>query len=259
MSETYRDVNSRSWAHLVAEGEESTIPYGPAEFAYAYDWLDPESWLPWEEIRTVLCLAAGGGQQGPLFASLGLDVTVFDLSAAQLDTDRQIAESQGLALKCIEGDMLDLSELHGRDYDLVYQPISTLYVPNVRRLYREVAQVLRPRGYYWSEHWNPVQMQLADERPWDGEAYRVAYPQGTGEPLAWVLDGDPEAPDAVVSWNYIHSLDTLVGGLCSAGFVILRFGERDSGDPDAEPGSDDHLGAYLPTFFSMLARLRAGR
>ena len=32
----------------------------------------------------VLCLASGGGQQGPILAAIGADVTVFDNSQGQL-------------------------------------------------------------------------------------------------------------------------------------------------------------------------------
>src|SRR3954464_8313284 len=116
MGATYRQVNARAWSSLAQAGEESTIPYGPAEFAHARYWLDPQRWLPWDAIRTVLCLASGGGQQGPLFASLGLEVTVLDLSPAQLATDRRTAAAYGLPLETIVGDMLDLSALHGRGF-----------------------------------------------------------------------------------------------------------------------------------------------
>ena len=99
---------------------------------------------PRPEERSVLCLAAGGGQQGPLFASLGLEVTVVDISPAQLETDREVAHRRGLAIETVEADMLDLSQLHGAGFDLVYQPVSALYVPDVPALDREVARTLRP-------------------------------------------------------------------------------------------------------------------
>ena len=74
----------------------------------------------------------------------------------------------------LECDVLDLSPLADRRFDLVYQPVSTLYLPDVRRCYRQVASVLRPGGLYWSEHWNPVEMQLDPETAWDGRAYRLS-------------------------------------------------------------------------------------
>ena len=95
-------------------GEQSTRAYGDGVFAQPRACLDDEGWIPWPEVRSVLCLAAGGGQQGPLFASLGLEVTVVDISPAGLETDREVAHRRGLAMETVEADMLDLSQLHGQ-------------------------------------------------------------------------------------------------------------------------------------------------
>ena len=249
---SYQQLNKNAWSYLVRRREVSTRSYGPREFKQAYYWLDTTSWIPWRRVKTVLCLASGGGQQGPLFASLGLRVTVFDLNADQLETDRRTAQRYGLSIECIEGDMMDLSALYGRDFDLVYQPISSLYVPDIRRVYHEVFKVLRPGGYYWVEHWNPMQMQLSETMPWDGEAYRIKYQQGTGEPLAW--EHATNQGESAVSWNYIHSLEALIGGICDAGMIILRFGERHDGESSARPGSNAHMAAYIPSFYSVFAR-----
>jgi len=248
----YRAQNQAAWSYLAGRNDASTRPWGPDEIASATTLLDPHSWIPWADIESVLCLASGGGQQGLAFASLGFKVTVFDLSPRQLEADQRCAERFGLAIDAVEGDMMDLTALRGRQFDLIYQPISSHYVPDIRRVYREVLQVTRPGGHYWLEHWNPAQIQLSEHRGWDGEAYRVAHPHGTGEPLAWehAADGD----DSAVSWNYVHSLESLIGGLCDAGFVILHFAERHDGDLDAPPGSTAHLSAYIPTFLSTFAR-----
>src|SRR5437764_13847596 len=71
---TYRSVNRAGWGELTQRDSDASRPYGPEEFAHARQWLDPAGWLPWRRFHKVLCLAAGGGQQGPLFASLGYEV-----------------------------------------------------------------------------------------------------------------------------------------------------------------------------------------
>jgi SAM-dependent methyltransferase len=256
MDEQYRTVNRLGWDQLARDGCDSSIPYGPPQLAKAESWLDGHSWLPWDRFTSVLCLAAGGGQQGPLFAQLGYDVTVVDLSGEQLRRDRESAERYGLRIQCHQGDMLDLSFLAGRRFDLVYQPVSSLYVPDITRCYQEVAHVLTPGGLYYTEHWNPVQMQLPAARHWDGEAYRIVHRPG-GASRSWPADGGADRPTC---WHYIHSLDDLIGGLCRAGFVVVRFAERSLVDTAASPGSQAHLAGYLPTFFSVLARLdRSGQ
>src|SRR5215469_11301052 len=120
----YRTVSRDAWALLVKHGCDSSQPYGPEHFSFAKSWLDSQRWIPWKRVQSVLCLACGGGQQAPLFASLGCQVVLVDISPEQLTIDRQTAEQHGFAIECIEADMLDLSTLYGRNFDLVYQAVS---------------------------------------------------------------------------------------------------------------------------------------
>jgi ubiquinone/menaquinone biosynthesis C-methylase UbiE len=252
----YKQANRRAWSYLARNGCDSSQPYGPREFANAFHWLDDKSWINWARVKSVLCLACGGGQQAPLFASLGCQVTVADMSPEQLRIDREVAEKYGLSIECVEADMLDLSRLRGRNFDLVYQAVSTCYVPDVRRLYREVFSVLCAWGQYRVEHWNPTHLQLSDSFAWDGEAYRVVQPQTTSGPLPWVVQSGENGNAKVSCLHYLHPLHDLIGGLCDSGFAILRFAESGESDLSAEPGSYRHLAAYLPSFYSILARRR---
>jgi SAM-dependent methyltransferase len=249
----YRTVNREAWNRLAAAGSDSSQPLGSAELVQAAEWLCPEEWLPWQEIRTVLCLASGGGQQAPAFAMLGYEVTVVDLSPEQLARDSQVAETLGLPLQCIEGNMLDLSILHGSRFDLVYQPISACYVPDVEELFRQVAAVLAPGGWYDVEHWNPVHVQLAGLGAWQN-GYVVERPQGTGVPSIWTSETEGAQAEQITCWHFVHSLHDLIGGLCRNGFVVQRLRERPRGDPLAAPGSHEHLSAYLPAFMRVLAQ-----
>jgi len=252
----YREINRKAWAYLAQSGCDSSHPYGTNEFAAARQWLDPRRWIPWNNVSSVLCLACGGGQQAPLFASLGCRVTVADVSPDQLNIDREVAARYGFEIEVVEADMLDLSFLYGRGFDLVYQAISACYVPDVRRLYREVFHVLKCSGYYRVEHWNPTHLQLPERRRWDGSAYRITRTHALREPIPYTpWDKNADRPGATC-WHFFHPLDALIGGLCDAGFVIVRFGESTNGKLSGEPGSHTHLAAYLPSFFSLLARRR---
>lgn len=249
----YRQINRQAWEELAAAGSDSSEPWDSSYYLEPRRCLDPEGWVPWAEIQSVLSLASSGGQQAPLLASLGCDVTVVDLSAEQLRRDRLAAAAQGLTLECIEGDMLDLAGLRGRAFDLVFQAVSACYVPDVGSLYGEVASVLRPGGWYLVEHWNPVHLQLDDQRPWDGEAYRLVRPQVPAMEVPWTTWNERAGHDTTCL-HYLHPLSHLLGYLCEAGFAIRRFAERGVDAGLDVPGSHAHLSRYLPAFMRILAQ-----
>ena len=89
--------NRLAWDRQVGRGNPWTVPVGPevVERARLGDWsivLTPTSpvpadWFPTLAGLDALCLASGGGQQGPALAA-GANVTVFDTGLEQLARDR---------------------------------------------------------------------------------------------------------------------------------------------------------------------------
>ena len=133
-----------------------------AELADPIGTIDPARWMGPIAGRRVLCLAAGGGRHSVLYAAAGADVTVVDISPGMLDGDRRELSRRGLTgVRLIRGDMTDLSTLADASFDLVVQPVSTCYVPDVRPVYREVARVLRGDGIYVSQHKTPTNLQTS--------------------------------------------------------------------------------------------------
>src|ERR671912_770153 len=110
-----RDYNRGAWDRQVETGNDWTRPVGPEviEAARRGRWSvlltetkpTPREWFPAEMTGVeVLCLASGGGQQGPVLAAAGARVTVFDNSPAQLARDREVAARDGLTITTVEGD-----------------------------------------------------------------------------------------------------------------------------------------------------------
>src|SRR5215212_2180684 len=131
------EYQRHAWDRQVGLGNVWTRPVGPevVEEARRGRWSVllteqkpvPREWFP-AEMRglEVLCLASGGGQQGPTLAAAGARVTVFDNSPAQLAQDAAVAEREGLDLLTFEGDMADLSRFGDESFDLVFHPVSNL-------------------------------------------------------------------------------------------------------------------------------------
>ncbi len=106
----------------------------------------PEDWFPPLKGLDVLCLASGGGQQGPVLSAAGANVTVLDNSPVQLERDRFVAERDYLVIRTVEGDMRDLSRFTDASFDLIFHPVSNTFVPDVRVVWKEAFRVVRKGG-----------------------------------------------------------------------------------------------------------------
>ena len=96
--------NAAAWDRLAKAHDALANPACDEAFVDPRNWLGTggpadRPWLP-SSLKglEVLCLAAGGGKHGPLYAAAGARVTVVDLSASMLDLDRQVARERKLHL-----------------------------------------------------------------------------------------------------------------------------------------------------------------
>ena len=251
--------NARAWDRLAEGLAPLARPAADEAFADPRTWLGSggsagRSWLPDRlDGLEVLCLAAGGGKHGPLYAAAGARVTVIDLSSAMLDLDRQVARERRIDMEILQGSMDDLSMLAAARYDLVIHPVSTCYVPDVRRVFREVARVTKPGGRYVSQHKSPTSLQASVETGATGR-YELLHPHGGGGPLP---PTPPSRLREIGTQEFIHSLTALLGGICAAGFMVEDICEPDHTLPAAVPGSFAHRAAFVPPDLRVLARRTA--
>jgi ubiquinone/menaquinone biosynthesis C-methylase UbiE len=166
MTDDIVQFNKRAWDRQVEQGNRWTIPASREEIERARHgyWQVlltpskpvPGSWFPPLPGLDLLCLASGGGQQGPIFAAAGAKVTVFDNSPGQLAQDRMVAERDSLNIRIVEGDMVDLSCFSDESFDLIFHPVSNTFIPAVRPVWQESYRVLRSGGALLAGFNNPV-------------------------------------------------------------------------------------------------------
>ena len=225
-----RSYNRDAWNKEVDGGESRwTQPVSPEVIAKARQGEFsivltenipvPQRWFPPLKGADVLCLASGGGQQGPVLAALGANVTVFDNSPSQLKQDQFVAEREALTIKTVEGDAADLSMFTDESFDLVFNPCSTVFMPDVRAVWKECSRVLRRGGILMTGSMNPIHyifdLYKADEGMLE-VAHAIPYSDLTSIPKE---DLD-ELMGKGLPVEFGHSLTDLLGGQCDAGLVI---------------------------------------
>jgi len=113
--------------------------------------------------KDVLEVACGGGQSAVHLATMGARVTAIDFSKAQLEHARAFAGSEKASVRFLEADAQDLSMLDDGSFDIAFSAYALGFVEDIRRTFREVARVLRPRGVFAFSWMSPL-FAITEER-----------------------------------------------------------------------------------------------
>jgi len=254
-----RSYNREAWNRQVEQGNTWTIPVSPEVIAAARrgEWEIiltpskpvPAEWFPEVEGADILCLASGGGQQGPVLAAAGANVTVLDISPGQLAQDVLVAQREGLDIVTAEGDMADLAVFPDESFDLIVHPVSNCFTPEVRPVWREAFRVLRRGGALLAGFANPAaylfDYELADRTGTLQVKYALPYSDEES------LDDEEKARylERGVPFEFSHTLDDQIGGQIDAGFVIAGFYE----DGWPSDTTDDPLAKFMLSFITTRA------
>jgi SAM-dependent methyltransferase len=252
------EFNRFAWDRQAERGNEWTRPVSSSEVALAKagQWkiiltptkYVPNDWLPPLRGVDVLCLASGGGQQGPILAAAGANVTVFDNSERQLEQDRAVADRENLSIYTVQGDMADLGVFRDEVFDVIVHPVSNVFVPDVNPVWKECFRVLRKGGVLLAGFNNPV-VHLID---YDHFARTGQIEVKHKLPYSDLESLSPEAKKRYESegipLEFGHTLEDQIGGQISAGFSITGFYE----DRDRE-NSDNPLKGYTAMYVATRA------
>jgi SAM-dependent methyltransferase len=251
------EYNRKAWDRQVETGNQWTKPVSPEAVAAARggDWqivltpskAVPKEWLGEIQGADILCLASGGGQQAPILAAAGGQVTVFDNSPAQLAQDQSVAEREGLKITTVQGDMRDLSIFPDESFDLIVHPVSNVFSPQVKPVWEEAFRVLRPGGVLAAGIANPV-IYIFDPWKMDKGELEVRYslPYSDLESLSeeqlqqYIKEGTP--------LEFSHTLEDQIGGMLETGFVLTGFYEDRNPTDQSDP-----IDQYMDTFIAFCA------
>ncbi len=245
------EQNRAAWDKMAKIGHPLAKPASDEELSNPLKCVDEIGWLGSSIAgQQVLCLAAGGGRHSALYSAAGAQVTVVDISPGMLELDRQVARERQFQVRLIEATMTSLPMLKESEFDLVIHPVSTCYIDDLWSTYCEVARVLRPGGLYISQHKHPMNLQASLE-PTSGR-YVIELPvQGN---LSATPPASPNRLRETGTREVIHSIQSLLGGMCRAGFSIEDLTEPQHGKLDHPAGSFGHRCAFIPPYIRVKAR-----
>lgn len=211
--------NDVNWSACASPEALERARKGALTLTFGVNGVVPAEWLGDLRGKRVLCLAGAGGLQAPLLACAGAEVTVLDLSERMLEKDREVAAREGLDIRLEHGNMCDLSRFADASFDLVFNPPSLFYVPDVNPVFREVHRVLKPGGTFIMVSSNPI-AYVCD---WDEAAgcYKAV------NRMPYCSADHPDQGDWI---EYGHTMESYLGGQIAADFVITGYLEDQTED-----------------------------
>lgn len=204
----------------------------------------PLTWFEQAPGKRLLGLACGGGQQGPLFAAKGYDTTIMDYSEVQLASDRMVADREGLHIKTVQADMTKPFPFEDASFDIIFCPVSNVFIENLENMWREAYRVLKQGGLLMVGYMHPWTYMFDGDIVWDQpeEEMRLIYslPYNARELEAQgAITINPE-----YGYEFSHTLEEQIRGQLKQGFAMIDFYEsRDE---------RNRLAAYGPDYIANL-------
>jgi SAM-dependent methyltransferase len=252
----YTKINAQTIDRWVEEGWEYGKPINKEECAEVRNgkWKVfltptkpvPTDWFPNLKDKKLLGLASGGGQQMPVFALLGADCTVLDYSNKQLESEKLVAEREGYKINIVKADMTKRLPFDDNTFDIIFHPVSNVYIEDVYHVFNECFRVLKNGGILLSGLDNGINFLIDNSedlgKPLIIENKLPYNPLKNPQQMEKLLKEDSGV-------QFSHTFDEQIGGQLKAGFILVGAFE----DFNTDKGWDIFTNYGIPSFWATKA------
>lgn len=218
----YQDINSKTIDRWCDEGWEWGQPISHETYMDAvngkWDVLltptkpVPHDWFLQFKGCKILGLASGGGQQMPIFAALGAEVTVLDYSERQLEKEVMMSKKEGYNIRIVRADMTEKLPFEDGEFDLIFSPVSFVYVEDIEPIFKECYRILRPNGVLLCGLDNGVNFISNNEDVIENQF--PFNPLKNKDQYKMLQDDD-------CGIQFSHNMEENIGGQLKAGFTLV--------------------------------------
>lgn len=175
------------------------------------------------------------------WARLGAEVTGLDISPQAIAKAREIAALANLDATFIESDIAHAKDVVDGPFDIVFMSWGAIcWVPDIDKLFSDVAELLAPGGFYYLLDAHPLTNAIDDT--WTVEKGHPIFPEPYGSeasPVCWdwqnYADGSPDSRGKKC-YDWPHSNAQVVTALAKAGLRIAFLHDHDYLVWEAAPG-----------------------
>lgn len=246
----YKQINAKIWDHInecltdksttISHEEYIRAKNGELKVMLAGIQVVPENWFPSLKGIDVLGLASGGGQQGPIFAAHGANVTIMDLSDGQLENEKQVAMREGYEINIVKADLSKPFPFEDNSFDMIFNPVSNCYIEELQPMWQECKRVIRKGGILMMAFVKEEHFMF--EPDFKNEDYLITRHTLPFNPMKDLTETEKEKKiEEQMPLAFSHTLTEQIGGLLKAGFEITDLFE----DCDGGGLFDKYMNSYV--------------
>ncbi|HEX6683899.1 MAG TPA: class I SAM-dependent methyltransferase [Candidatus Limnocylindrales bacterium] len=237
------DADTRRMMRAIEQNWDARTPIHVASEFYGVDSRDPDFWFAdfeWDDIGDVngldvLHLQCHLGTETAAFARRGARAVGLDLSGEAIAQARDLARRKDLPIEYVHANVFEaVDALKGRRFDVVYTGKGALvYLPDLDRWARVVADLLRPGGRLYVVEFHPLLASLGlVPQPDEGDVLtlRNDYLSGRGPTeinSRYTYTDGPQLDHAHTSYEWPHGLGELVNALIGVGLQVTSLRESE--------------------------------
>lgn len=200
----------------------------------------PREWFPDLKDASVLGLACGGGQQCPVFAAHGANVTVTDISDSQLANEKYVAEREGYQVNIVKADLSKSFPFEDNSFDMIFNPVSNCYIEDILPMWVECARVIKKGGILMMAFVKEEHFMF--EPDFENEEVLISRHTLPFNPLRDLSKEQLQTKqNEKTPLAFSHTLTEQIGGLIKAGFEITDIFE----DCDGGGLFDKYMNSYV--------------
>ncbi len=252
MVEDYLTFNQKRWDRVSKNRANAyTKPIGHEELMAAQNnpiavsltvgETVPATWFDKARGNKLLGLACGGGQQGPIFALKGYDTTIMDYSKEQLASDQLVAEREGLTIKTVQADMTKRFPFEDASFDIIFCPVSNVYIEDLTNMWQECYRVLRAGGLLMVGYMNPWIYMFDEDVVWDQPDHDLKLTYKLPFNAKHLEAEGIRSVDPAYGYEFSHTLEAQIRGQLQAGFAMIDFYESKNPEHRLSEYSSDYL------------------
>lgn len=242
----YQKLNSRivdSWCHKgwkygqpISHDEFVAAQKGNYEIYLTPTKPVPNEWLNNIKGKKVLGLASGGAQQMPVLSALGAKCTLLDYSSVQCENERKVAQREGYDIDIVQADMSKPLPFEDETFDLIFHPVSNLFIEEVEPLFKECYRVLKTNGIFLGGY------DLSFNYIFDETEERIIF----SLPFNPLKDKSIAKACIDNDWGitFSHTIAEQIGGQLKVGFKLIDIYDDTSGSGNLH---DHNVATYIAT------------